>query len=89
MSFSPQNDLIALGSKSGEVMMKRTTWKMIWKTNVGMVPAVGTVCKSESSISALHFSPNGQFIAAATNKGILHLLDVESGKVRFSVKPIG
>uniref|UniRef100_A0A1I7UQR8 ANAPC4_WD40 domain-containing protein n=1 Tax=Caenorhabditis tropicalis TaxID=1561998 RepID=A0A1I7UQR8_9PELO len=86
MCFSPHNDLIALGSKNGDVMLKRTTWKMIWKTNVSMVPAVGTECKSDSSVSAMHFSPDGRFIAAATSKGIIHLLDVETGKVRYSVK---
>lgn len=86
MCFSPQNDLIALGSKTGEVMMKRTSWKIIWKTNISMVPAVGTECKTESSVSALFFSPDGKFIAAGTSKGILHLLDVECGKIRFSVK---
>ncbi|CAL2036791.1 unnamed protein product [Caenorhabditis brenneri] len=86
MCFSPHNDLLALGSKSGDVMMKRTTWKMIWKTNVSMVPAVGTECKTDSSVTAMHFSPDGRYIAAATSKGIVHLLDVESGKVRYSVK---
>ncbi|ULU02046.1 hypothetical protein L3Y34_001952 [Caenorhabditis briggsae] len=86
MCFSPHNDLIAMGSKSGDIMLKRTTWKMIWKTNVSMIPAVGTECKSDSTVSALHFSPDGRFIAAATDTGIIHILDVEAGKVRYSVK---
>ncbi|CAD6198000.1 unnamed protein product [Caenorhabditis auriculariae] len=86
LKFSPANDLLAIGARNGEIMLKRTSWKKIWKINVSLIGTLGVALEKAGSLDCLEFSPDGLLLAAALNNGHVHIVDIETGFVKHSLR---
>nr|CAD2205697.1 unnamed protein product [Meloidogyne enterolobii] len=96
IEWNPKFDLIALGSKDGDLMVKRYPWKTGWKRNFSRqlpLTQFSALIAGESEYSSkqsknemvsLCWSPDGQILLSAFSSGHCFYLDTQNGNVLFS-----
>nr|CAD2198852.1 unnamed protein product [Meloidogyne enterolobii] len=95
IEWNPKFDLIALGSKDGDLMVKRYPWKTGWKRNFSRqlpLTQFSALISGESEYSSkqsknemvsLCWSPDGQILLSAFSSGHCFYLDTQNGNVLF------
>ena len=74
--FHPkENKLLALGSLDEHVYLIDSDGNTLWKV------------KLNGDVGDVYFSPNGKYIVAITEAGLLYVLKTENGKILFKHKP--
>jgi WD40 repeat protein len=90
LALTPDGRMVATGSREG-----RTSWwdvETATRRRVLHPPADQNAelwAESQSEISALAISPDGRFLASATNAGALRLWDLASGQVVRKLPTVG
>lgn len=95
IEWNPRFDLLALGSKEGDVLVKRYPWKTGWKRNLSRQQPLTQFCAliaDESGYStnisinemvSLSWSPDGQILLSTFSSGHCFYLDTQNGNVLF------
>uniref|UniRef100_A0A0N4Z6Z9 ANAPC4_WD40 domain-containing protein n=1 Tax=Parastrongyloides trichosuri TaxID=131310 RepID=A0A0N4Z6Z9_PARTI len=92
--WNPIHDSLAIASKKGDICLRRSGYKKSWKVNIERIRGIyyeelGSLQKeydTGTTIECIEWSPNGLFLAVGMTNGYLHILDYETGQVRYSQK---
>jgi WD40 repeat protein/DNA-binding SARP family transcriptional activator len=92
VAFSPDGRLVAAGDviHTGLLTFGSTTQLgsiAVWDARSGGL--VWTSTSTEGSFDALAFSPDGKTLAAAIDDGVVHLFDLRTRRVVWTVYPLG
>uniref|UniRef100_A0A0K0F7R0 Abnormal embryogenesis protein 30 (inferred by orthology to a C. elegans protein) n=1 Tax=Strongyloides venezuelensis TaxID=75913 RepID=A0A0K0F7R0_STRVS len=92
--WNPVHDSLVIASKKGDLCLRRGGYKKSWKVNVERIRGIyyeelGSLQKEfdiGTTLECIEWSPNGLYLAVAMTNGYLHILDYETGQVRYSQK---
>ncbi|CEF66344.1 WD40/YVTN repeat-like-containing domain and WD40-repeat-containing domain-containing protein [Strongyloides ratti] len=92
--WNPIHDSLVIASKKGDICLRRGGYKKSWKINVERIRGIyyeelGSLQKEYdhgTTLECMEWSPNGLYLAVSMANGYLHILDYETGQVRYSQK---
>uniref|UniRef100_A0AC35TZA5 ANAPC4_WD40 domain-containing protein n=1 Tax=Rhabditophanes sp. KR3021 TaxID=114890 RepID=A0AC35TZA5_9BILA len=90
--WNPMHDNIVLASREGELALRRNGWRKGWKIDVSKVKGVyyekmGSINRANKEagfVECLEWSPNGLYLAVGLSNNYVHIIDYETGQVRYS-----
>ncbi|TKR92303.1 hypothetical protein L596_006984 [Steinernema carpocapsae] len=92
MEWNPRLLACALASKKGEVSIRRVqAGKVGWRVELSgetglMWSDDSTLRQATTTLLAMCWSPDGDLLACSMNSGLVHYLDVESGRIKFTLR---
>ncbi|KAK0426540.1 hypothetical protein QR680_009763 [Steinernema hermaphroditum] len=91
VEWNPRHTVCAVASDKGEVSVRRVQGKQGWRAELSGEPGLlwsddAELRKSTTTLLALCWSPDGDVLACSMNSGLVHYLDVESGRIKFTLR---
>jgi len=94
--WNPRMELLALASRKGEVVVKRSQWKTGWKRDFAkeslflsrwealFLPRLHQRTTKEDIVQTICWCPDGQILLVAFDSGRLYYVDAQSGRPLYA-----